>query len=281
VAFRAGLLWGWCRLAAADADHLSESFGLEKAEIRRWPTIRRISSAPNTERNTPRLLLFESLAPIPAAVVSDKSRPRHASPEAAGGPLPGRQHACTPCSCPKPIDYGKRTTGATLIVHLDHHFLSATALRGPPRWSLRASFDWSKGGKFTPPKPRRARAPPIHGLNCFLRELPRHGLHLPQPRLSACPKNPWAPARRPVSTPGSPCLASRPWGCRHGAPFAPMPRRSPSILRKAPRPWRGSTIGPAWRRTSTMRLARKFLPKGAGSILSFTLPASRPLRRSP
>ena len=158
---------------------------------------------------------IESLA-NPGGVVSDIEAIARIA-EASGVPLLVDNTLATPYLC-KPIDYG-----ATLIVHSTTKFLSGTGTSMGGAVVDSGKFDWSRGGESSRASP--APSPPITASIST-----RRSATWPTPSTAM----PWACAtsapRRPRSMPGSPCSASKRWGCAWSG-TAPMRPRWRSISR--------------------------------------------------
>ena len=165
---------------------------------------------------------IESLA-NPGGVVSDIEAIARIA-EDAGVPLLVDNTLATPWLC-KPIDYG-----ATLIVHSTTKFLSGTGTSMGGAVVDSGKFDWAKGGKFPSlagPGARLSRAE-------LLRDVRRHGLHLPQPcRRPARPRPQPGAVQRLAHHAGH-----RDAGAAHGAPLRQRAEGRRSISRSI-RPWRG------------------------------------------
>ena len=206
------------RLAAADAQHLSE-VRLE-GEDRRCRRCRRISSAPSP--TTPRRSSSRAW-PIPAASISDIeaiAQHRRGRRRAAAG----RQHA----------GHALALQADRLRRHPDHAFDHQVPER-------QRHLDGRRGRRFRQvrlgegrqvPEPRRARARLSRAE--LLRDLRRHGLHLPQPcRRPARPRPQPGAVQRLAHHAGH-----RDAGAAHGAPLRQCPEGR-RISRRSIRRWRG------------------------------------------
>ena len=149
---------------------------------------------------------IESLA-NPGGVISDIEAIARIA-EQAGVPLLVDNTLATPWLC-KPIDYG-----ATLIVHSTTKFLSGN---GTSMGGAVVDFGQVRLGQRQVPEPRRARARLSRAE--FLRDLRRHGLHLPQPR-----RGPARPRPQPGAVQRLAHHAGhRDAGAAHGAPLRQCP----------------------------------------------------------
>ena len=193
---------------------------------------------PNTKA-----FFIESLA-NPGGVISDIEAIARIA-EAAGVPLLVDNTLATPWLC-KPIDYG-----ATLIVHSTTKFLSGT---GTSMGGAVVEFGQVRlGQERQVPEPRRSRARLSRAQ--FLRELRRHGLHLPQPcRRPARPRPQPGAVQRLAHHAGH-----RDPGAAHGAPLRQRPEGR-GISRQASGGRLGQLRRPG-RTTSTTSSPRNTCPR--------------------
>ncbi len=195
---------------------------------------------------------IESLA-NPGGVVSDLEAIARIADE-AGVPLIVDNTMATPYLC-KPIDYG-----ATLVIHSTTKFLSGTGTSMGGAVVDSGKFDWTKGGKF----PSLAGPEPAyHGLNFFetfgdmAYTFHSHAVGLRDLGPSQAPFNAW------LTMLGIETLGLR------------MERHCANALKVAQHLEKHKTV--AWVNYAGLpsnkyhQLARKYLPKGAGSIFTFGL----------
>ncbi len=235
-------LW---RLAAADAQHLSEvRLGGEDRRRRRSGEFQARRHA-NTKA-----FFIESLA-NPGGVISDIEAIARIA-EAAGVPLLVDNTLATPWLC-KPIDYG-----ATLIVHSTTKFLSGTGTSMGGAVVDSGKFDWAKSGKF----PSLAGPEPAyHGLNFFesfgdmAYTFHSHAVGLRDLGPSQAPFNAW------LTMLGIETLGLRmERHCANAQKVAEYLAKHPAVA------WVNYAGLPD---NKYHQLARKYLPKGAGSIFTF------------
>jgi O-acetylhomoserine (thiol)-lyase len=199
-----------------------------------------------------RAFFIESLA-NPGGVISDLEAIARIA-EDAGVPLIVDNTMATPYLC-KPIDYG-----ATLIIHSTTKFLSGngTSMGGAVVDS--GKFDWSKGAKF----PSLAGPEPAyHGLNFYesfgdmAYTFHSHAVGLRDLGPSQAPFNAW------LTMLGIETLGLR------------MERHCANALKVAQ--WLEKNAAVAWVNYAGLpsnkyhQLAKRYLPKGAGSIFTFGL----------
>jgi O-acetylhomoserine (thiol)-lyase len=193
---------------------------------------------------------IESLA-NPGGVVCDIEAIARIA-ESTGVPLLVDNTLATPYLC-KPIDYG-----ATLIVHSTTKFLSGTGTSMGGAVIDSGKFDWSKGGKF--PSVGGAE-PAYHGLNFhetfgdMAYTFHSHAVGLRDLGPSQAPFNAW------LTMLGMETLALRmERHCANAQKVAEWLEKHPSV---------------AWVNYAGLKgnkykaLARKYLPKGAGSVFTF------------
>ena len=194
---------------------------------------------------------IESLA-NPGGVISDIEAIAKIADD-AGVPLIVDNTLATPWLC-KPIDYG-----ATLVIHSTTKFLSGT---GTSMGGAIVDFGQVRLGEGRQvPEPRRARARLSRPQ--LLRDVRRHGLHLPQPRRRPARSRPQPGAVQRLAH----HAGHRDAGPAHGAPLRQRAARSPQYLEKHPAvAWVNYAGLPS---NKYHALAKKYLPKGAGSIFTF------------
>lgn len=199
---------------------------------------------------TTKAFFIESLA-NPGGVISDLEAIARIADD-AGIPLIVDNTMATPWLC-KPIDYG-----ATLVIHSTTKFLSGTGTAMGGAVVDSGKFDWAKGGKF----PSLAGPEPAyHGLNFFesfgdmAYTFHSHAVGLRDLGPTQAPMNAW------LTMLGMETLGLR------------MERHCANALKVAQ--WLETHAAVAWVNYAGLSsnkynaLARKYLPKGAGSIFTF------------
>ncbi len=199
-----------------------------------------------------RAFFIESLA-NPGGVISDIEAIARIA-EDVGVPLVVDNTMATPYLC-KPIDYG-----ATLIIHSTTKFLSGTGTSMGGAVVDSGTFDWTRGGKF----PSLAGPEPAyHGLNFFesfgdmAYTFHSHAVGLRDLGPSQAPLNAW------LTMLGMETLALR------------MERHCANAMKVAQ--WLEKHAAVAWVNYAGLpsnkyhQLAKRYLPKGAGSIFTFGL----------
>jgi len=200
--------------------------------------------------DTTKAFFIESLA-NPGGVISDLEAIARIADD-AGVPLIVDNTMATPWLC-KPIDYG-----ATLIIHSTTKFLSGTGTSMGGAVVDSGKFDWAKGGKF----PSLAGPEPAyHGLNFFesfgdmAYTFHSHAVGLRDLGPSQAPMNAW------LTMLGMETLGLRmERHCANAMTVAQWLEKHPSVA------WVNYAGLPSNKYNA---LARKYLPKGAGSIFTF------------
>jgi O-acetylhomoserine (thiol)-lyase len=199
---------------------------------------------------TTKAFFIESLA-NPGGVISDlEAIARIADDD--GIPLIVDNTMATPWLC-KPIDYG-----ATLVIHSTTKFLSGTGTSMGGAVVDSGKFDWAKGGKF----PSLAGPEPAyHGLNFFesfgdmAYTFHSHAVGLRDLGPTQAPMNAW------LTMLGMETLGLRmERHCANALKVAQWLEKHPSVA------WVNYAGLPSNKYNA---LARKYLPKGAGSIFTF------------
>jgi O-acetylhomoserine (thiol)-lyase len=193
---------------------------------------------------------IESLA-NPGGVVSDIEAIARIADE-AGVPLVVDNTMATPWLC-KPIDYG-----ATLVIHSTTKFLSGSGTSMGGAIVDSGKFDWAKGAKF----PSLAGPEPAyHGLNFFesfgdmAYTFHSHAVGLRDLGPTQAPMNAW------LTMLGMETLALRmERHCANAQKVAEWLEKHPSVA------WVNYAGLPS---NKYHALAKKYLPKGAGSIFTF------------
>ena len=199
-----------------------------------------------------RAFFIESLA-NPGGVISDLEAIARIAEE-AGVPLIVDNTMATPYLC-KPIDYG-----ATLVIHSTTKFLSGTGTSMGGAVVDSGKFDWAKSGKF----PSLAGPEPAyHGLNFFesfgdmAYTFHSHAVGLRDLGPSQAPFNAW------LTMLGIETLALRmERHCANASRVAQWLEKHPAVA------WVNYAGLPSNR---YHQLAKRYLPKGAGSIFTFGL----------
>jgi O-acetylhomoserine (thiol)-lyase len=200
--------------------------------------------------DTTKAFFIESLA-NPGGVISDLEAIARIADD-AGVPLIVDNTMATPWLC-KPIDYG-----ATLIIHSTTKFLSGTGTSMGGAVVDSGKFDWAKGGKF----PSLAGPEPAyHGLNFFesfgdmAYTFHSHAVGLRDLGPTQAPMNAW------LTMLGMETLGLRmERHCANAMTVAQWLEKHPSVA------WVNYAGLPSNKYNA---LARKYLPKGAGSIFTF------------
>ena len=200
--------------------------------------------------DTTKAFFIESLA-NPGGVISDIETIARIADD-AGIPLVVDNTMATPWLC-KPIDYG-----ATLIIHSTTKFLSGTGTSMGGAVVDSGKFDWAKGGKF----PSLAGPEPAyHGLNFFesfgdmAYTFHSHAVGLRDLGPTQAPMNAW------LTMLGMETLGLRmERHCANAMKVAQWLEKHPSVA------WVNYAGLPSNKYNA---LARKYLPKGAGSIFTF------------
>ena len=200
--------------------------------------------------DTTKAFFIESLA-NPGGVISDLEAIARIADD-AGVPLIVDNTMATPWLC-KPIDYG-----ATLIIHSTTKFLSGTGTSMGGAVVDSGKFDWAKGGKF----PSLAGPEPAyHGLNFFesfgdmAYTFHSHAVGLRDLGPTQAPMNAW------LTMLGMETLGLRmERHCANAMKVAQWLEKHPSVA------WVNYAGLPSNKYNA---LARKYLPKGAGSIFTF------------
>jgi O-acetylhomoserine (thiol)-lyase len=193
---------------------------------------------------------IESLA-NPGGVVSDIEAIAKIADD-SGVPLVVDNTMATPWLC-KPIDYG-----ATLVIHSTTKFMSGTGTSMGGAVVDSGKFDWAKGGKF----PSLAGPEPAyHGLNFFesfgdmAYTFHSHAVGLRDLGPTQAPMNAW------LTMLGMETLALRmERHCANAQKVAEWLEKHPSVA------WVNYAGLPS---NKYHALAKKYLPKGAGSIFTF------------
>ena len=193
---------------------------------------------------------IESLA-NPGGVISDLEAIAKIAAD-AGVPLVVDNTLATPWLC-KPIDYG-----ATLVIHSTTKFLSGTGTSMGGAIVDSGKFDWTTGGKF----PSLAGPEPAyHGLNFFetfgdmAYTFHSHAVGLRDLGPSQAPMNAW------LTMLGMETLGLRmERHCANAQKVAEWLEKHPAVA------WVNYAGLPA---NKYHGLAKKYLPKGAGSIFTF------------
>jgi O-acetylhomoserine (thiol)-lyase len=199
---------------------------------------------------TTKAFFIESLA-NPGGVISDLEAIARIADD-AGIPLIVDNTMATPWLC-KPIDYG-----ATLVIHSTTKFLSGTGTSMGGAVVDSGKFDWAKGGKF----PSLAGPEPAyHGLNFFesfgdmAYTFHSHAVGLRDLGPTQAPMNAW------LTMLGMETLGLRmERHCANALKVAQWLEKHPSVA------WVNYAGLPSNKYNA---LARKYLPKGAGSIFTF------------
>jgi len=200
--------------------------------------------------DTTKAFFIESLA-NPGGVISDLEAIARIADD-AGVPLIVDNTMATPWLC-KPIDYG-----ATLIIHSTTKFLSGTGTSMGGAVVDSGKFDWAKGGKF----PSLAGPEPAyHGLNFFesfgdmAYTFHSHAVGLRDLGPTQAPMNAW------LTMLGMETLGLRmERHCANAMTVAQWLEKHPSVA------WVNYAGLPSNKYNA---LARKYMPKGAGSIFTF------------
>jgi O-acetylhomoserine (thiol)-lyase len=200
--------------------------------------------------DTTKAFFIESLA-NPGGVISDLEAIARIADD-AGIPLIVDNTMATPWLC-KPIDYG-----ATLVIHSTTKFLSGTGTSMGGAVVDSGKFDWAKGGKF----PSLAGPEPAyHGLNFFesfgdmAYTFHSHAVGLRDLGPTQAPMNAW------LTMLGMETLGLRmERHCANALKVAQWLEKHPAVA------WVNYAGLPANKYNA---LAKKYLPKGAGSIFTF------------